>query len=245
MEGQKRLRELAGNLVAATWRQLPSHNREDIPQFLALALPIVVAAQRQSVAMTNAYLARSLDNQPVPLDVAKLIAAAVRAGTPPETVYTRPFITTWKGMKDGQDPQDAVHAGEVRAVGLVVTDVQLSQRATWGAVQRQVGYAGYVRVADPGACPYCAAVNGAFLTDGGVGPLHPGCGCTVEPTTDRPAREESLPEGVAVFDHGELGPTLIGAGQNFTDVHDLPVGTELGNGLRVGHGGVLTDAPVA
>lgn len=40
---------------------------------------------------------------------------------------------------------------------------------------------GYTRVADPGACAFCQEVDGAFLRSSDPMPLHPGCGCGVEP----------------------------------------------------------------
>lgn len=47
---------------------------------------------------------------------------------------------------------------------------------------------GWQRVADPGACDFCASVDGAFVKSGAALPLHDGCGCGLEPLTELPSR---------------------------------------------------------
>src|SRR4051794_19937682 len=42
---------------------------------------------------------------------------------------------------------------------------------------------GYRRVVDGDCCDFCAAVDGAFVYSDDPMPLHPGCGCSVEPVT--------------------------------------------------------------
>src|SRR4051794_3698889 len=96
--GGARLREGAAQALTRIWQGLPSHDRVNLDQWLSEALPVVEAAQRQSVALTTAYLARALERQPVGLDVTALIGAAARNDTPPETVYERPFITLWSEL---------------------------------------------------------------------------------------------------------------------------------------------------
>jgi hypothetical protein len=182
-------------------------------------LPTIAAAQHQSVALTEAYLARALERQPIGVDPAGLIGASVRNGTDPATVYTRPFIVLWAALKDGKPWAEAFRMGQDRAVSAAATDVQLSQRATFDAVQRvDSRIVGYVRVPDATACGFCERVAGAFVKSGAAMPLHPNCGCTLDPV-ERDMRITPLPEGVAVHDHGELGPVLTAPGQHFTTEH--------------------------
>jgi hypothetical protein len=235
--GEARLRESAVQALTRIWQGLPGHDRVNLDQWLSEALPVVEVAQRQSVALTNAYLARALERQPVGLDVTGLIGAASRNGTPPETVYERPFITLWSELKEGKPWVDAAKAGLAQATGSAATDVQLAMRDTLGAVQQvDSGIYGYERVTDGAACTFCQEVNGAYIFSGEPMPLHSGCGCGVEVleaphrgavslpdgTQIRdfqygPLNPQPPPEGVAVKTHGELGPVLVDPNQHFMD----------------------------
>lgn len=207
---QERLRALTRRGVQVIWRDMRSYNDSDVARWLARVLPLVDAAQRHGVALTDAYLARALGRRPLGLDVRLLTGAAVRGGTPPEEVYRRPFVEVWTDLKNGKPYDQAVAAGMARAAMAAATDIQLSQRATLGAVQTADSQiVGYKRAPDSGACPYCQALAGAFTRDGGAGPLHPGCGCSWTPVVGSAPRPEALPADVAVEIHGELGPTLV------------------------------------
>ncbi len=213
---QQRLRALARRGVEVIWRDLGRYDDADVARWLARVLPLVDAAQRQGVALTDAYLARALGRRPLGLDVELLTGAAVRNGTPPEEVYRRPFVGLWADLKDGKPYDEAVAAGMARAAMAAATDVQLSQRATLGAVQSaDPQIAGYVREPDGGACVYCSALAGAFSRDGGAGPIHPGCGCSWS-VVSRALAAEDLPADVAVREHGELGAVVGSADHAFT-----------------------------
>jgi hypothetical protein len=233
--GGKRLRDGASQALKRIWQNLPSHDRPNLDQWLSEVLPIVESAQRQSVALTNAYLARALERQPVGLDVTALIGATVRNGTPPEEVYTRPFVTLWSELGEGKPWEEAAAMGLSRAVGAAATDVQLSMRGTLGAVQQaDPSIYGYERVTDGAACNFCLEVDGAYVFSGDAFPLHSGCGCGVSPleaphrgavrlpdgTQVRdfqygPLNPQPLPEGVAVKEHGEMGAVLVDPSQHF------------------------------
>jgi hypothetical protein len=236
IEGQRRLRLIAQGLVGQAWRNLGSWNRADVSRFVELAVPAVTSAQRASVHLTDAYLAQALFRRPLGVNPADLIGAAVRNGTPPETVYERPFVNVWSALKDGKPFEDAFRSGLARAQSAAAMDVQLSMRATAGAVQSaDEGIYGYERVADSGACEFCQEVDGAYVKSADAMPLHNHCGCGLEPLTAPDAHAVFLPSGarireyqngpllstpppdtVAVHDHGELGPVLTGAGEHFT-----------------------------
>lgn len=218
---QERLRALVAHGVGNAWTRLPAYDEANVPEWLATVLPLVNAAQRQSVSLTEAFLARSLGRGPVGVPPAGLIGAGVRNGAAPAEVYRRPFVTVWTALKAGTGFEDAVAAGLARARSSATMDVQLSSRATYAAVQGvDQRIRGYQRVADPGACAFCSLVDGAFVKSADAMPLHNGCGCGLEPLTED-VTPTATPEDVAVHEHGELGPMLAAPGDHFTSEHEL------------------------
>lgn len=208
--------------VEAIWADLPGYDRPNVDQWLSRVLPVVLTAQRSSVALTEAYLAQALGRQPLGVNPSELVGAGVRAGVPPADVYERPFITLWSALGEGRPFADAVGAGLARATATAAMDVQLSMRATAGAVQgADEAIYGYQRVADAGACEFCSAVDGAYVKSGDAMPLHNNCGCGLEPLTAPHPRAAKLPSGVAVHSHGELGAVLGSPEHDFTGPSDL------------------------
>lgn len=158
------LRRLVKQATVAIWRGLPGYDRADVETFVDAIVPIIEAAQRQSVALTEGYLARALERQPLGLDPAALSGAAVRNGATPAEVYARPFVTVWTALKDGRPYEDAVAAGLARATETAAMDVQLSARATFDrAIDLDDNIYGYQRVADGDACAFCQEVDGAYV----------------------------------------------------------------------------------
>lgn len=227
IEGERRLRELLKELLRQIWEGLPGHDRGNLDQWLSEALPAVEAAEQQSSALTNAYIAAALQrSEPFSVDLSQVTGAAIRQGTLPEAVYERPFVTLWSELGAGKDWADASSMALQRAQTLGATDVQLSMRDTMNAIQAvEPGITGWERVADPSACAFCVAVNGAFTYGTSEPlPLHANCGCSATPVLiesnrlgDR--RATPLPKALAVHDHGELGPVLTGAGDHFLTEH--------------------------
>lgn len=222
IEGQRRIRDLTTQRLAQVWTSMQSHNEEDVPQWLAVAVPLVLAAQHASVSLTDAYLGHAMGRQPFGIPPAGLVGAAVRNGTSPEIVYRRPFVTVWSELAAGKALADAVVAGLERALSTAEMDVQMSMRAAATAVDAaDPRMRGFHRVADPGACEFCLLVDGAYVKSGAAMPLHNRCGCGLKPNTDPEAGSTSLPDGVAVREHGELGPLLVDPAHHFTTEHEL------------------------
>ena len=218
LEAQRRLRATLTAGVRRAWADLPAYDEANVSEWLERVLPLVAAAQRTSSALTNAYLARMLGRQPMPVDVAAVTGAAVRAGAQPADVYRRPFVNVWTALKAGRPYTDAVASGAARAAGTAAIDVQLAARATSAAVQNaDPRIIGYQRVADPDCCDYCRMIDGAFVKRADAMALHNGCGCGLEPVLrDAPETEPELPDGVAVEAHGELGPVIVDPSDHFT-----------------------------
>lgn len=236
IEAERRLRASVVQQVTRIWNGLPGHDQVNVDQWLAETVPLVEAAQRSSVSLTQAYLSRAIERPVTGVTPDELIGAAARNGTPPDQVYTRPFVTLWSELGEGIPWADAAKSALDRATGMAATDVQLSMRDTLKAVGEAESFYGYQRVADAGACNFCQEVDGAYLTSGEAMPLHSGCGCGVEPLEEvhrgavklpdgtvvrdyqyGPLKPFSLPEGVAIAQHGELGPVLVDPSQHFMD----------------------------
>lgn len=207
IEAQARLRHLAVEGAGRAWQQLPKYDRADVPQFLRSVVPLVTAAQRQSVALTNMYLARHLHRQPVPLDIARLTGAGVRKGATPQEVYSRPFVTVWAALGEDKPWRDAVAAGLDRVTAMAATDVQLAMRATLqevAAVDARI--IGYERVPDGNACDLCQIASTQRYYSSDLMPIHDRCGCGVEPITGtsdsgrviNPVRYETLKTSGAI-----------------------------------------------
>ncbi len=225
---QQRLRELTATGVQRAWQQLPGYDEANVDQFLSQVVPLVLAAQRQSVLLTEAFLARELGRLPLGIAFSSLIGAALRAGAAPEEVYRRPFVTVWTALRDDRPRTEAVAAGADRAVSTAVTDVQLAMRATL----RDVGDAdrhilGYQRVPDGDACAFCRLVAGQRYTTDQLMPIHNRCGCGVDVITERNRGDftgntdndlDVTRDGLtaAVKQHGELGPVLVNGAHHFT-----------------------------
>lgn len=195
-----RLQEIATRAVVAAWRSLGSYNEEDVAVFLARVVPVILAAQRQSAALTVAFLARAI-GEPISVDVDRLIGAAIRAatpeviaasqrgglalapdatGVPPEVTYRRPFVGVWSDLADSKPWQQAVDAGGERAGGMAAFDVQNSMRHTLRLVgENEDLILGYRRVPDSDACPFCKLIAGRRYLTSELLPVHPRCCCGV------------------------------------------------------------------
>jgi Zn ribbon nucleic-acid-binding protein len=235
IEGERRIREYAKRGVGAAWLAQGAYDKETLPSFLRAALPSVQAAKRASVALTGAYIARSLERQPTGIDISQIVAG-VRNGVNPAEVYTRPYKRVWRALKEGVPWAEAVRYGLDSAVSSAATDVQLAMRDTMIAFREtDENLFGYQRVADASACPFCQELDGAqFRTDDPM-PIHNNCGCGFEPVVytrgvenarneeifQRILNEQGIPPSVAIENHGELGPVLGDPAHNFTSQSDL------------------------
>jgi hypothetical protein len=203
--------------IALRWRGLPGYDEEDVAPFVAAVVPFVLAVNRQSVLLTDAYLAMAAGRQPLGIDAIRILGA-LRGAVTPDQLYRRPFVTVWTALSKTVPYEQAVLAGLARAMDIATADVQMTQRATMQAVQdAEPRIRGWQRVADANACAYCRMIDGAFVKRADVMPLHPGCGCGLEPQYVK-VEPTPVPEGVAVHEHGELGPVIGSAEHDFTSL---------------------------
>lgn len=216
IEAQRRLRALTGTQVERIWRSLPGYDRENLDEWLSTVVPIIEAAKRQSAVLTDGYLARAMDRAAFGIDP-QTISDEVRGATEVAAVYQRPFVTLWSALGEGTPFADAANAALARATSTAAMDVQMAMRATANAVQgADDAIFGFQRAADPSACDFCALVDGAYVKSADAMALHNHCGCGLEPLTAPHPLAASLPSGVAVHQHPELGPVLTDPAHSFT-----------------------------
>jgi hypothetical protein len=180
------LRAQLAAVIVALWRALPDYRNASLAQFVAQALPVLTGAMGHMQAATSGYLATlvGLTGGPtVPSAVRTLDVAHVRNGADPADVYGRPFHVVWRQLAAGKPPEEAIAAGERRAVDLALTDVQLAKTHTSLAVlQGAKRVAGYRRVLEgPYSCGLCVVASTARYHKATLMPMHPACDCSIAP----------------------------------------------------------------
>ena len=216
-----RIKQAAASTYATAWGQLGSYNREDIPRLLAATLPISQAAQRQTIAATNALIAQRLRRQPAQITAEDYMGERVRGGVSPEEVYQRPLRRHWHMLKQGATWEQAQGSALAVASASLASDVMLSMRATVSGLQlREPGAWGYQRVPSGNACDLCILASTQRYYSGELEPLHNNCGCGIDIITaeDDPGRVinsdrlEAIKAGdsqLAIRQTGEYGPELV------------------------------------
>lgn len=184
----ERLRVRTVAAVVSAWDALGGYNESDVSRFVAVAVPIVAAGQRQAATLTAGYVRRAVlaaggSPADVTIDPAAAVGAAVRNGTPPEEVYRRPFVTVWSALKDGTAYADAVGQGRVRSAVAAQSDVQFAARqAAKDAMAGQPSIVGYRRVLGAGEnCGKCITASTQRYHKSELMPIHARCRCTVAP----------------------------------------------------------------
>lgn len=211
---QERLRKVVSTAVERLWAGLPGYDEQNVPGWLGGVVPLVLAGQYQSAALTQAFVTQRIGR---PISALPAVGPDVRKGADPQEVYRRPFVQLWAALKAGGLWQDAVDAAGSRAVSSAEMDMQLASRGTFERLQQADDRIfGYVRVADAGACAFCSEIDGAYVKSADAMPLHNRCGCSLDPLTAPHPRAAKLPSGVAVHEHGELGPVLGSPDHSFT-----------------------------
>jgi hypothetical protein len=208
---------LRAQLAAASdrlWADLGSYDRKDADRWLEQILPLALAGRRTAVALMDGFVAVELGRDPLGITPE---AAPIRNGADPAEVYERPLHTVWMALGAGALWAEAVEAGRARAAATIATDAQLASRSTAAAIQREGGIGGWERVANTGACGFCAAIDGSFVRSADAFPLHHGCSCGLRPREQR-QKTSPLPADVEVARHGELGPVLNAPEHHFTTV---------------------------
>jgi len=216
-----RIKSQASQSYERAWKELGTYNREDLPRLLNATVPIAQAAQRQTVGVTNALIARRLKRQPSQINPLDYMGERVRGGVSPEEVYARPLKQYWRMLKKGYTWEQAQSSGLAVASASLASDVMLSMRGTVAGLQlREPGAWGYQRVPGGSACDFCILASTQRYYSGDLEPLHNNCGCGIDIITAEddpgrvinPERLEAVEAGnseLAIRLNGEYGPQLI------------------------------------
>ncbi|MEV0823844.1 hypothetical protein [Nonomuraea rubra] len=220
----------AARLVWEALRHSPTaYDRASVPGFVGQLVPLVREGQGQEVALTVAMLRElSLLRTGVPtpdVDLSRLEGR--QGGVSLDEVYARPFVWLWTDLKNGKPFEVALDDAADRLGKSIEADLQLASRNAADAVidaDRRV--IGFKRVLSerPTHCPLCAVASTNHYRRGDLLPIHPGCGCGVEPVYESGDWDDDLNrqvadayaeairnQQVAVLDHGEYGPYLVAA----------------------------------
>lgn len=240
----------------AVWFGLPDYRDAQMDEWMGVALPIIQAGQETSAVATTTYLqmqmellGASSDFEIPPLE--SVTGGAIRNGTPPEIVYSRPFQEVWTALKNGYDLQQAIEMGANRLRQLVETDIQLAHTNTSRRLlTNRTDVLGFRRV-PTGAytCALCLIASTQRYRKFDLMPIHPGCDCRVAPVvgegvtsnvldpilledihkaieeqfgfSPRDARAIDFRKIVITREHGEYGPLLARAGDRFTGPNEI------------------------
>jgi hypothetical protein len=225
LHAKRRLRDALVAAIAYLWRHLAGHDEANLPDFYAQVLPLVEAGQRQTIALTEAYLARTLGRRPLGVSSAEVIAG-VRGEVEPREVYRRPFVTLWAGLGEGKLYAEASVAARARLVATIKTDLALAMTHAMREVgERDPEIEGFERVVR-GTCDLCEDAAGTVTGTGSTMPIHPGCQCVaapVQPLQPKKGAPPAIPDSsrgglvvAEVREHGELGPILVDRDEKFT-----------------------------
>lgn len=212
---QVRLRDLVSEAVLRMWNAMPYHGGEDAPRaFVDAAVPVVMAGQRQAIALVDGFLAQAMDRPAYGVNPQGIIGGAVRGGVPMDEVYRRPFVTLWSLFKQGKLWPEANKEATARLVTTVRTDLLLSANAAGSYIaMRDPEIDGLGRVLH-GTCDLCESIAGEVTPSQGLQPIHPGCECGFDPVRSMSGRTSTTSPRAGgavarVEQHGELGPLLV------------------------------------
>lgn len=246
------LRDRVVSFVLAAFDSLGSYRDADAALFVERALPVVLAAQQQMGAVTDAYLSAMIADMTggtaAPTGV--VVDEAVR-GVEPAEVYRRPFVTAYTALSRGTDYVDAIGQARTRLLSITETDMQLARTQAARQSMTRSGAQFYRRrMTGTGNCALCTIASTQRYRVADLMPIHPGCHCEPEPLpgnkdpghvideqllkdahdaiardigqSDAGGRAPDYRQLIITREHGEYGPLLAVRRQNFTGPDDIP-----------------------
>lgn len=221
--------------------------------FVYRVLPVIVAGQKQTAALTDAYLTQVLASEfgERILPGRVIDTAEGLRGVDPAIVYGRPTKTARYELSKGKPVADAVAEGAQRLTKIVQSDLQLAKTTQAQSTLSRSTIDGYQRVLKGDHnCAKCVVTSTRFYFKEQLMPIHPGCDCGVKParkpkgggevlheerlaavhdlidTSGLPANAsaEDYQKLIVVHQHGELGPVLAVRDEHFRGKSALPDG---------------------
>lgn len=211
---------------------------------------VVEAAQRQTASVTEAYLQRVASEVFVGTvrPSGAIDPATLRQGVTHSGAYGRLADQYRFQASQGVALSAAQRAVVARATSMAQTDLDLAFRAQSRNFMVKNRVDGYRRIIRPeraksGTCGMCIAASDRLYYRGDLLPIHGGCGCGVLPIKNGkdPGKEVNREDLERLYDdagstsrgdlittryvineHGEIGPVLGRAGDNFRGPTDIP-----------------------
>lgn len=183
---------------------LGSWRDADVKRWVSLIAPRVTAGQVAIANLTDQYLARVLEVDPIgAIDVRDL-----RGGPTAAEVYGRPAVSMRTALSNGATMTAALQAGANRAADLVATDLQLALTHQSQASMGRHGVQFFQRVlVGPADCALCMIASTQHYRTGNLMPIHPGCNCDVRPLPTDTARYTAMDGSDRVIDPEALART--------------------------------------
>jgi hypothetical protein len=246
-----RLRERLLAFVLDAFGSLGSYRDADAAEYVEHVLPVVLGAQQQIGALTDAYLASVVADMfgGAAAPVGVQLDEALR-GTPPAEVYARPFATVWTALGEGRNLTEAVGLGRNRLRSIADTDLQLARtHAARQAMRRSRAKFYRRRLSGSKNCALCVIASTQRYRVENLMPIHPGCHCKPVPIpgdrdpgqiideqlleeahdaiardigqSDRGGRAPDYRDVIITREHGEIGPLLAVRRYEFTGPKDV------------------------
>ncbi|MFM9637610.1 hypothetical protein [Streptomyces turgidiscabies] len=246
-----RLRDRLLAFVLDAFGSLSSYRDADAAAFVEHVLPVVLGAQQQIGALTDAYLASMVADMfggaAAPAGVQ--LADDLR-GVPAAEVYARPFVSVWNALSEGHDMGTAQSVGERRLQSITDTDLQLARtHAARQSMRRSRAKFYRRRLSGSKNCALCVIASTQRYRVEKLMPIHPGCHCKPVPIpgdkdpgqildegllkeahdavslgigqSDRGGRAPDYREIIITREHGEIGPMLAVRRHEFTGPKDV------------------------
>ena len=178
------LRQRLLGLVLQVFGSRGNYRDADADAFVEQILPVVLGAQQQMGALTDAYLSSLMADMFGGSAAARgvQISQSIR-GTPPEEVYRRPFVTIWTALSEGKSMTEAVRQGQNRLTSITGTDLQLVRTEATRQVLAADGRVQFYRRVLRGSynCALCVIASTQRYRKEKLMPIHPGCDCGTRP----------------------------------------------------------------
>lgn len=161
-----------------------SYRDEDADAFVEQILPLVLGAQQQMGALTDAYLSAMVGDMFGGAAAASgvNIPESIR-GVPPAEVYRRPFVTVWTALSKGKPMAEAIREGQSRLTSIAGTDLQLARTEATRQVLASDNRVQFYRRVLRGSynCAMCVLASTQRYRKERLMPIHPGCDCGTRP----------------------------------------------------------------
>lgn len=180
--------------ASSLWMGSPGFRDADVERLIARIVPTVQAGQVQVAQITESYIARMALLAGVTTSVG-VDAASITGyrGVDADIVYRRPAVAVYTALSKGETFEAATALGLRRLQSIVETDVQQAKNRQASRSVSGSGFSGFRRtLTGPKNCAFCVIASTQRYYSGDLMPLHPGCGCSVEPITTRGSREQVI-----------------------------------------------------